>query len=147
MRRLGLAATLLFLAACGGGGDSATVVLGGENGPTTISVEVADSPEERGEGLKGREEIDPDSGMAFLFGEPVDAEFVMEDTLIPLSIAFVDEGGRIIAIENMQPCREDPCPTYGPERPFTLALEVEQGAFERWGVGVGDRVRVEPRQG
>jgi uncharacterized protein len=87
--------------------------------------------------------MEPVSGMLFLFDEPVDAPFVMEDTLIPLSIAFADGDGRIVALRDMEPCREAPCPTYGAERPFTLALEVRRGAFERWGVGTGDRIRVE----
>jgi uncharacterized membrane protein (UPF0127 family) len=67
----------------------------------------------------------------------------MEDTLIPLSIAFADENGRIVSIRDMEPCRADPCPTYPSGRAVTTALEVNQGAFERWGVGVGDHLRVE----
>jgi uncharacterized protein len=147
MRRAPLLATIVLLAGCEGGRDDATVVLEGAGGPTTIAVEVADSSEERNEGLRGREELDADSGMIFLFDEPVSARFVMEDTLIPLSIAFVDRAGRIVAIEDMEPCRSDPCPTYGPDRPFTAALEVNQGAFDRWGVGVGDRLRIESGEG
>ncbi len=94
-----LSGAVVLLAACGGGGtDQATVVLEGEGGPTTVAVEVADTAAERRQGLRGREELEPGSGMVFLFGEPVGTQFVMEDTLIPLSIAFVDETGRIIAI-------------------------------------------------
>jgi uncharacterized protein len=149
MRRTALLAALIVLAGCGGGGgrETATVVLEGPRESTTITAEVADSSEERHQGLRGREELDADAGMVFLFGEPVSARFVMEDTLIPLSIAFVDETGRIAAIEDMEPCRRDSCPTYGAEQPFTTALEVNQGAFDRWGVGVGDHVRVETTGG
>jgi uncharacterized membrane protein (UPF0127 family) len=147
VHRTALLATLIVLAGCGDGGtDAATVVLEGTRGSTTIAAEVADSSEERNQGLRGREELEPDSGMVFLFDEPVSAQFVMEDTLIPLSIAFVDGAGRIVAIEDMEPCRSEPCPTYGAEQPFTTALEVNQGAFDRWGVGVGDRVRVETHE-
>jgi len=147
MRRLGVIAAVVFLAGCGDGSETASVVLAGDGGSTTISVEVADTPDERRQGLRDRERLDSDSGMVFLFGEPVSTEFVMEDTLIPLSIAFVDEAGRIVAIRDMEPCRADPCPTYRSDRPFTAALEVNQGAFERWRVVVGDRVRVETGEG
>jgi uncharacterized membrane protein (UPF0127 family) len=147
MRRLGLIAPFVFLAGCGGGSETASVVLDGDGRSTTIAVEVADTPDERRQGLRGREELDADTGMVFLFGEPVSTEFVMEDTLIPLSIAFVDEAGRIVAIRDMEPCRADPCPTYRSNRPFTAAIEVNQGAFERWGVVAGDRVRVETDDG
>lgn len=147
MRRLGLIPAVVFLAGCGGGSEMASVVLEGDRGSTTISVDVADTPGERRQGLRDRERLDPDSGMVFLFGEPVSTEFVMEDTLIPLSVAFVDEAGRIVVIRDMEPCRADPCPAYRSDRPFTAALEVNQGAFERWGVVVGDRLRVETGEG
>ena len=147
MRWLVLSGAVVLLAACGGGSDQATVVLEGDGGMTTVAVEVADTAAERRQGLRGREELEPDSGMVFLFGEPVDTQFVMEDTLIPLSIAFVDETGRIIAIRDLEPCPDEPCPAYGAERPFTAALEVNQGAYNRWGIGVGDRVRVETAEG
>jgi uncharacterized protein len=147
MRWRVLSWALVLLAGCGGGSDQATVVLEGSRGTTTVAVEVADTAAERRQGLRGREELEPDSGMVFLFGEPVDTQFVMEDTLIPLSIAFVDEAGQIIAIRDLAPCRDEPCPAYGAERRFTTALEVNQGAFDRWGVGVGDRMRVETAGG
>lgn len=146
MNRATLAATVaLLVAGCGGGGgeERTRVVLEGSGKTTTITVDVADSPDERGEGLMGREELPEDSGMVFLFQEAVSSPFVMRDTLIPLSIAFADAEGRIVTILDMEPCREEPCPTYASDAPFTAALEVNQGAFERWNVSVGDRLRVE----
>lgn len=150
MNRATLAAAVALLATgCGGCGedDAARVVLEGSGGTTTITVEVADTPDERSEGLMGREELAEDSGMVFLFEEPVSSAFVMRDTLIPLSIAFADAEGRIVTIRDMEPCREEPCPTYASDAPFTAALEVNQGAFERWDVSVGDRLRVEAGEG
>jgi uncharacterized protein len=147
MTMLVLAAAVLLAVGCGGGNDSGTVVLEGEVATTTLAVEVADSDEERHRGLKGREELRPNSGMVFLFDEPVSTRFVMDDTLIPLSIAFVDDAGRIVAIRDMDPCQDDPCPTYGADEPFSAALEVEQGAFRRFGIHVGDRMRVSAGEG
>jgi uncharacterized protein len=149
MFRAALAASLALVAAGCGGDDlgTASVALEGSTRTTTVEVEVADSEDERRQGLKGREELAPGTGMVFLFEQPVTSRFVMEDTLIPLSIAFADEDGRIVTIRDMDPCREEPCPTYASRAPFTVALEVAQGAFERWGIEVGDRLRVEPRPG
>jgi len=42
----------------------------------------------------------------------------------------------------MDPCTEDPCPTYGPDEPFVGAVEVDRGTFERHGVTLGDRVQL-----
>ena len=120
----------------------ASVVIRAADGPVELEVELADTTEERATGLMGRESIGPHDGMAFTFGEPTDGTFWMKNTLIPLSIAFWDEGGRIVGILDMEPCAEDPCPTYGPGVPFVGALEVEQGEFEERGVKVGDRVEL-----
>jgi uncharacterized membrane protein (UPF0127 family) len=80
--------------------------------------------------------------MAFLWDEPVETSFWMKDTLIPLSIAFWDQRRRIVAIRDMEPCRNEPCPRYGPDEPFLGALEVNQGFFDRHGVEIGDRIEI-----
>ncbi len=149
MHRLALAAALVMVTACGSGDDreTATVALEGADGRTTLTVEVADSTDERREGLMGQEELPTDSGMVFLFDEPTTSTFTMRDTLIPLSIAFADADGRIVTVLDMEPCREEPCPSYAAGGPYTVALEVNQGAFDRWGVASGDRLRVESGEG
>jgi hypothetical protein len=108
----------------------------------TLEVQVADAPSERRTGLMGRESLDPYDGMAFVWGEPVQSTFWMKDTLIPLSIAFWGDDGRIIAILDMDPCTADPCPSYGPDEPFVGAVEVGQGALAARGVAVGDIVEL-----
>jgi hypothetical protein len=67
----------------------------------------------------------------------------MKDTLIPLSIAFWDERDRIVAILDLDPCREDPCPVYSPGASYVGAVEANQGYFDRHGVETGDVVRLE----
>ena len=91
----------------------------------------------------GRTSLPESSGMLFSYQEDSHGRFWMRHTLIPLSIAFIDGRGRILAILDMEPCPADPCPTYGPEAPYRSALEVNQGALDRLGVSVGDLVRVE----
>ena len=61
-----------------------------------VTVEAADTPAEREHGLMGRTSLDTDEGMVFVFDGPTDGSFWMKDTLIPLSIAFWDEDGRIV---------------------------------------------------
>ncbi|HET7928409.1 MAG TPA: DUF192 domain-containing protein [Actinomycetota bacterium] len=113
-----------------------------DDGTVTLEVQVADAPAERRTGLMGRESLSPYDGMVFVWDEPVVTTFWMKDTLIPLSIAFWDEGGRIISILDMDPCTQDPCPSYGPDRSFVGAVEVARGAFERRGVVPGDTVEL-----
>jgi uncharacterized protein len=154
MRRLALAlVVLLALAAgCSDGGDSEdshtdtgspTVVIQTAEGDKEIAVEIADSPDERARGLMGRTSLPEDAGMIFVYPEPSEGGYWMKNTLIPLSIAFYDVGGEILRILDMEPCRSDPCPVYDPGVRYAGALEVNQGAFERWGVREGDRLELQ----
>lgn len=138
---------LLVAVACGSTGTSgpdepAELSIRTSAGAVSLDVQVADTPSERQTGLMGRKSLSPYDGMAFVWDEPVESSFWMKDTLIPLSIAFWDEDGRIISILDMGLCAEDPCPSYGPEEPFIGAVEVRQGALARRGVAVGDQVEL-----
>jgi uncharacterized membrane protein (UPF0127 family) len=113
-----------------------------DDGTVSLDVQVSDTPAERHTGLMGRESLSPYDGMVFVWEEPVVTTFWMKDTLIPLSIAFWDDDGRIVSILDMDPCTEDPCPTFGPDQPFVGAVEVDRGAFERHGVVLGDTVEL-----
>ena len=63
----------------------------------------------------------------------------MKNTLIPLSIAYIDEDGRIVDIEDMEPLDETSHPS---AEPANYALEVNQGFFEERGVKVGDMAKI-----
>jgi uncharacterized membrane protein (UPF0127 family) len=105
-----------------------------------LDVEIAETRRARATGLMGRESLPGDAGMVFLERTPVRQSFWMKDTLIPLSVAFWDKRGEIIAILDMEPCRADPCPTYDPGVAWLGAVEVNQGFFSQRGVEVGDEV-------
>ena len=109
-----------------------------EGADALLYVDVADDAEERRQGLMGVESLPADEGMAFVFDEPVSSTFWMKDTLIPLSIAFVGEGDRVIGVRDMQPCEADPCPSYGVDEPYVLAVEANLGWFRKHGVENGD---------
>ena len=120
----------------------AKVLIDTEEGSVIIDAEQADSPEQRAYGLMFRESLGEDEGMVFLFFEEVQGGFYMKNTLIPLSIAFFDGEGKIVDILDMEPCEADPCRIYTPDEPYEGALEVNQGAFDEWGVQEGDRVTI-----
>ena len=118
-------------------------------GPATVSfgrdrltADVADDEASREQGLMGVTDLPPDSGMVFLFDGPTTTSFWMKDTLIPLSVAFIGEDGRIVAIREMKPCEADPCPTYGSDGPYVQAVEANTGWFSELGVDVGDQSRL-----
>ena len=141
---------LTVLAACSRGDlvpgpvfGEGILVIQTDSGTVKVRVEVADSSKERARGLMFREELPREAGMVFLVDEPTTGGFWMKNTLIPLSIAFWDREGRILAILDMEPCPEEPCPVYYPEVAWIGAVEVNQGFFDRHGVQVGDVVRLE----
>jgi uncharacterized protein len=133
---------VLLLPGCGGNDDSPRAVIQTGDSDVVVHVEIADTDSERARGLMGRTELADDAGMVFVFPQDSTSPFWMKDTLIPLSIAFYDNSGRILRILDMDPCRADPCPVYDPRAVYRGALEVDEGAFPRWGVEVGDTLRV-----
>lgn len=123
--------------------DHGKVLIDTDEGSVIIDVELAENDEQRQQGLMFRESLDDTSGMLFTYYEDeLPAGFFMKNTLIPLSIAFIDEDSKIVAILDMEPCEADPCPIYNPGLPYVAALEVNQGAFQGWSVEIGNRVTV-----
>ena len=139
---------LLSLASCAkdeptvGAAPITSAVIQTDDGEFRLTVEAADTPEERERGLMDRTSLEADHGMVFIFDGPTDGAFWMKDTLIPLSIAFWDEAGEIVGLNDMDPCTADPCPTYGSPEPYVGALEVNQGFFDEHGVVIGDRIEL-----
>ena len=120
----------------------AKVLIDTGEGSVLIDAEKAETPEQHSLGLMHRTSLPAEAGMVFLFFQERTGGFWMKNTLIPLSIAFFDEKGEIVRILDMEPCRADPCEVYDPGTSYSGALEVNQGAFDRWGVAEGDRITV-----
>jgi uncharacterized protein len=122
--------------------DTVAVVLRGPDGDErAFTVEVAADRPTRQLGLMHRTELADDAGMLFLFPEDTEGGFWMKDTLIPLTIAFAEADGRVVAVLDMEPCPFETCPTYRPGVAYRMALEVNQGALD--GVGPGWRLEVD----
>ena len=122
--------------------DTPMAIIETADGEVRVRVEIAETPATRGRGLMFRDALEGDAGMVFLFEEDSTSAFHMENTRIPLSIAFFAADGTILRILDMVPCPGPPCPIYDPEVTYRGALEANVGAFERWGVLTGDRVRI-----
>jgi uncharacterized membrane protein (UPF0127 family) len=115
-----------------------------DNGSVLFNVELAVTDRERSHGLMGRSSLGSKDGMAFLFFQPTRQGFWMKNTLIPLSVAFFDDKGRILKILDMKPCAAAPCPIYRPGVTYDGALEVNRGALQSNGVDVGDIIHLAP---
>jgi len=105
-----------------------------------VKVEVAATAATRALGLMFRPTLAEGEGMLFIQPEISRDGFWMKNTLIPLSIAFLDPSGRIVDLKDMEPCQEEPCPVYFPNAPYRYALEVPKGYFQKRGIRIGDQV-------
>lgn len=95
-------------------------------GESSVHVEVAATEASRQHGLMERRSLPADQGMLFVFDSPAVQCFWMKNTPLPLSIAFIDTQGVILAITDMQPqSRAVHCPP----GPILYALEMQQGWF------------------
>jgi len=99
-----------------------------------ITAEVAASDPSRARGLMFRQGLPPNHGMLFIFDAQAIHCMWMRNTLIPLSVAFVDDDGTIVNIEDMRPHDET---SHCAKRPVRFALEMAQGWFAQKGVAPG----------
>jgi len=107
-------------------------------GAVAVEAEVADESDERTIGLMGRKELAEGKGMLFVFREPQPLGFWMRDTLVPLSIAYINAAGVIREIHDLQPL--DETPARSAFRDLLYALEVPQGWFHKNKILPGDRI-------
>ena len=106
----------------------------------TLVAELATNPNARVCGLSNRVKLLENHGMLFIYPTLGPRVFWMKDTHIPLSIAFLDDSGRILSIHHMTPMQTDE--RYRSLQPVRYALEVNQGWFAEHGIGVGDSVEM-----
>lgn len=87
------------------------VELRGDWGSARVSVELAQTPQERAQGLMNRDHMGRFSGMLFIFEDPQSVSFWMHNTLIPLDMVFIDEHGTVTRVhENAIPGDETAIP-------------------------------------
>ncbi|MGH2373342.1 MAG: DUF192 domain-containing protein [bacterium] len=147
-RLLLLAATLIVgtvMAAAGPtpqfGRGALTILQNGRK--VKLTVEVANTSEAHGYGLMFRKTLDENAGMLFMFEQDGKWGFWMRNTLIPLSIGFIDKQWRLLEIQGMAVAVDPlagPWPIYEPKATYRYALEVNQGYFQRKGITPGARL-------
>ncbi|MEK6839685.1 MAG: DUF192 domain-containing protein [Nanoarchaeota archaeon] len=106
----------------------------------TIAVELADTPEERIQGLMNRESLCASCGMLFVFQQEGTHGFWMKNTSIPLDLIFINKEGVIVDILAAEPCKEMSCPTYSSQKRALYVLEVNKGMSTQHAFAVGQKV-------
>ena len=107
-----------------------------------LKVELANDEPQRMQGLMFRKSLGAEDGMLFVFDEAAYHSMWMKNTLIPLSVAFVDRDGVILNILDMEPQTLDSHMAAGPA---VYAIETNKGWFAAKKVKPGDKVTGLPR--
>lgn len=111
---------------------------------TESCVWVADTPERSARGLQGV--TDPSLGArgAMVFAPGIDSTsaFWMVDTLVPLTVVWIDSAGAVLGSADMEPCTSDParCERYSSPAPWRSAVEIPKGEAEERGLVPGSTV-------
>lgn len=107
-----------------------------------IKAEVAATDPARQQGLMFREKMANNAGMVFVFDGTNPQCMWMKNTLLPLSVAFLDADGKIINIEDMQPQKLD---SHCSAKPAKYALEMNLGWFKQKNIKPGMSIGGLPR--
>ncbi|MGL4574756.1 MAG: DUF192 domain-containing protein [Burkholderiaceae bacterium] len=102
-----------------------------------IKAEVAANDADRQRGLMFREKLAESEGMLFIFEQYAQHCMWMKNTPLPLSVAFIDDQGVIVNIEDMKPQALD---SHCAKKPAVFALEMNQGWFKRRGIKPGMKI-------
>ena len=102
-----------------------------------VRAEIANTNESRTQGLMFRKSLGANEGMLFVFPQDEAYCMWMKNTVIPLSVAFIDAKGQIVSIHEMLPHTENPHCAASPAR---YALEMNAGWFRAKGIQRGIRI-------
>ncbi|MFB2939359.1 DUF192 domain-containing protein [Aerosakkonemataceae cyanobacterium BLCC-F154] len=108
-----------------------------------IQLEVTRTPAEQAMGLMYRQSLPDDRGMLFSFSPPQPVSFWMKNVVIPLDMIFLQNGVVRAIATNVPPCKQDPCPTYGPNGTIDQVIELRGGRAAELGIKVGQQVKIE----
>jgi uncharacterized protein len=111
-------------------------------GKASLTTEIAASSAQEERGLMSRVTLGDNDGMIFLLPKVTTATFWMKNTLIPLSIAFLDKNGVILEIHDMKPM--DETITRSDSDQVAYALETNLHWFALNGIKPGDKIDPAP---
>ena len=113
--------------------DSRSVQIAGEE----YLLEIAKTRQQRQYGLMFRRYLGPRQGMLFIYPEPGDHRIWMKNTKISLTVIWLSAAGRVIKIQQLQPCRQNTCESYGADQRTKYIIELNHGPHK---IKLGDLI-------
>jgi len=108
-------------------------------GNKVLKTEIACSDSEKEYGLMNRKYLPENNGMLFIFSETQPLSFWMKNTLIDLSIAYIDKDWKIVDIREMK--AQDLTPITS-KKPAIFALEANPYWFSKNNIKIGDTIKM-----
>lgn len=103
-----------------------------------IDIQLAQTDEQRADGLMYRQSMTDGQGMLFLFPSMEERAFWMKNTYISLDIVYIDDQMEIVSIQKYAtPLSEESLPSY---KKAQYVLEVNGGFCDKYHVGYGDKI-------
>ena len=102
-----------------------------------IQAQVASTPAQRSTGLMWRRDMPANEGMLFVFERLGTQCFWMQNTLLPLTAAFVADDGTVVNLADMTPLSSE---SHCSAQPVRFVLEMHQGWFAKRGIQAGHRL-------
>jgi uncharacterized membrane protein (UPF0127 family) len=137
LRTLLAFAAITFCGAIAAQGQPPLATVQLQTGLYLIKAEVASTYGTRMQGLMQREKMAANEGMLFVFPDREKQCMWMKNTLLPLSVAFIDESGVILNVEDMKPQTED---SHCSAKPARYALEMNLGWFKSKNIKPGAKI-------
>jgi uncharacterized protein len=92
-------------------------------------LQIADSLESRLRGLMFRSQLGRDEGMLFVYPASGDHRIWMKNTLIPLTVIWMNKDARILEVKLLLPCEQPSCPVYAASEPSSFIIELHQTQY------------------
>lgn len=104
-------------------------------------VEISDTPEKITHGLSGRASMARDRGMLFVFDNPVNHQFWMNEMKFNLDFIFIKDYMVVDLIENVPFPKDNEQPqTVKPKSEYNMVLELNSGIIKQTGIKIGDKI-------
>jgi uncharacterized membrane protein (UPF0127 family) len=103
-----------------------------------LTLEIADTQEQRLQGLQYRKTLEKNHGMLFLFEQEQDIAMWMANTFVPLDMLFLNRQGEVVGvIEHTTPESRTPLTIH---RPSYAVLEMGAGFVQEHAIRLGDKL-------
>ena len=117
------------------------VIVGG----TSFDIELAETPQQRTQGLSGRDSLAQGTGMLFVHDKEERYTFWMKDMHFPLDMLWIDAACKVADISANVPAPEPgqsdrSLALVSPKTPVLHVLEINAGAASVAGISIGDAV-------